>query len=280
MADPLSRQSHGRGSSPNGLSNSLLFVIGIPLAVLLVAPILALFLKYPLAPTVGAAFTGDAVQALRLSLLTSLTSLAFIIAFGTPLAFILVYWKFPFRSTITLLIDLPMVLPPSVAGLGLLITFGRNGLFGPLLDQFGLQVPFTTAAVILAQIFVSAPMYIRSARVGFAGVHRPFLEAAQVEGASSWQVFSMVMFPLARNSLVSGAMLSLTRALGEFGATILFAGNLPGVTQTMPVAIYLGFERTIQTAVGLSVLLVLFSFGLLALARLLEPAPPEETRNN
>jgi molybdate transport system permease protein len=254
----------------------LLALLSFVLIVYLVTPITSFFLKYPLAPTIGAAFTGDAVLALKLSMITSVISMVIIVALGTPLAFALTYWKFPLRSVVTLLVDLPVVLPPSVAGLGLLMTFGRNGLFGDLLNQAGVHLPFTTAAVIMAQVFVSAPLFIRTARVGFASINHQFVEAARVEGASSWQLLTLVMLPLARNSLISGAMLSLTRALGEFGATILFAGNMPGITQTMPVAIYLGFERNIQTAIGLSVMLVSFSLGLLALTRLLEPTSHEE----
>ena len=169
-----------------------------------------------------------------------------------------------------MILDLPIVLPPSVAGLALLIAFGRRGLFGSTLGIFGVSLPFTTAAVVLAQIFVASPLYVRSARVGFAQIDNQLEEAAHVEGANQWQVFSEVMIPLTRRALVSGAILTWTRALGEFGATILFAGNLEGVTQTMPMAIYLGFERNLGAAVALSVVLILVSVILLMVMKKLE----------
>jgi len=151
-----------------------------------------------------------------------------------------------------------------------LIAFGRQGIFGSWLATFGLSLPFTTAAVIIAQTFVSAPLFVRSARIGFAGIDPQLEEAAHVEGATQWQMFSLVMFPLAGRALISGAILAWTRALGEFGATILFAGNLEGVTQTMPLAIYLGFERNLDVAVALSVVLVLVSLILLGVMRKLD----------
>jgi molybdate transport system permease protein len=134
----------------------------------------------------------------------------------------------------------------------------------------GISLPFTTTAVILAQMFVAAPLYMRSARVGFTQIDRQLEEAAQVEGANQWQLFREVMFPLAGRALISGAILTWTRALGEFGATILFAGNLEGITQTMPMAIYLGFERNLGVALALSVLLLIVSALLLGLTRKLE----------
>jgi molybdate transport system permease protein len=179
-------------------------------------------------------------------------------------------WKFNFKSGIELLIDLPIVLPPSVAGLALLIAFGRRGIFGAWLAGIGISLPFTTAAVVLAQMFVASPLYIRSARIGFTEIDSQLEEAANVEGANQWQVFLDVMMPLAGRALLSGAILTWTRALGEFGATILFAGNLEGVTQTMPMEIYLGFERNLEVALALSVVLIVVSVLLLLLTRKLE----------
>ncbi len=179
-------------------------------------------------------------------------------------------WDFRGKAVLELLIDLPIVLPPSVAGLALLIAFGRQGIFGSLLTLIGISLPFSTAAVVIAQTFVSAPLYVRAARIGFAEIDPQLEEAAVVEGASNWQMFREVMLPLAGRALTSGAILTWTRALGEFGATILFAGNLEGVTQTMPLAIYLGFERSLGVAVALSVMLVFISVLLLALVRKLD----------
>jgi len=189
------------------------------------------------------------------------------ILFGTPLAYLLARWKFRLKFWLELLIDLPVVLPPSVAGLALLIAFGRQGTFGSLLAPFGITLPFTAAAVVMAQTFVAAPLYVRAARIGFTEIDLQLEEAAHVEGANQWQLFRDVMFPLAGRALIGGAILTWTRALGEFGATILFAGNLEGVTQTMPMAIYLGFERNLGVAITLSVMLVGVSTILLLLTR-------------
>ena len=245
----------------------------LPSSVLLALFILPLFALFVRSINVGFfeyALSEGAFKALRLSLLTSSFTTGITIFLGTPLAFILARWNFKLKSWVEVFIDLPILLPPSVAGLVLLITFGRRGMFGPLLDTLGISLPFTTAAVVMAQIFVSAPLYVRSGRVGFAHVDKQLEEAAHVEGANSWQLFYEVMFPLAGRALLSGAILTWTRALGEFGATILFAGNLEGVTQTMPMAIYLGFERNLGIALALSVVLVMVSVALLMFTRRLE----------
>ncbi len=250
---------------------SWLFII--PSALLLalfVLPLFAVFVRSIDANFFHDAFSEQAFKALRLSLVTSSLTTVITILLGTPFAYILARWKFKLKSWIELFIDLPIVLPPSVAGLALLIAFGRRGLFGSALSVLGISLPFTTAAVVLAQTFVAAPLYVRSARVGFTQVERQLEEAAHVEGANQWQLFYEVMFPLAGRALFSGAILTWTRALGEFGATILFAGNLEGVTQTMPMAIYLGFERNLGVALALSVVLVMVSVFLLMLTRRLE----------
>jgi molybdate transport system permease protein len=233
-------------------------------------PLLSLFVRSFKDDFFTYIFSEQALQALRLSLITSTITTAVTILFGTTLAYMLARWKFRFRSWVELLIDLPIVLPPSVAGLVLLMAFGRRGIFGPELSALGISLPFTTAAVILAQMFVAAPFYIRSARIGFRTIDRQLEEAANVEGANEWQVFTEVMVPLAGHALISGAILTWTRALGEFGATILFAGNLEGITQTMPMAIYLGFERNLGVALALSVMLVVVSMLLLGLTRKFE----------
>jgi molybdate transport system permease protein len=240
------------------------------LAALFGLPIIALFIRGAGMDFLAYAFAPDALAALRLSLITSLISLFITLILGTPLAFMLARWNFRGKSALELLIDLPIVLPPSVAGIALLIAFGRSGVFGGALNLFGVQLPFTTAAVILAQIFVAAPLYVRAARLGFESIDPQLEEAAYVEGADEVQLFEHVMLPLTGRALLSGAILMWTRAIGEFGATILFAGNLPGVTQTMPLAIYLGFERSLGVAIALSVELVLVSVVLLWVTRRLE----------
>lgn len=254
----------------DGHSGWLFILPSALLLALFVLPLLAVFVRSIDANFFNNAFSEQAFKALRLSLLTSSVTTVITILLGTPFAYILARWKFKLKPWIELFIDLPIVLPPSVAGLALLIAFGRRGVFGAAFNALGISLPFTTAAVILAQTFVAAPLYVRSARVGFAHVEKQLEEAAHVEGANQWQLFYEVMFPLAGRALFSGAILTWTRALGEFGATILFAGNLEGVTQTMPMAIYLGFERNLGVALALSVVLVIVSVLLLMLTKRLE----------
>jgi molybdate transport system permease protein len=234
----------------------------IPLAALLLRGLGAGALRYWADPMVQ--------QALRLSLLTSSIATGLVLLTGTPLAYAMARWEFRGRALLDVLIDLTLVLPPAVAGVALLIAFGRRGVLGPLLTQLGVSLPFTTAAVVMAQAFVAAPFFVRAARIGFEAVDPQLEEAATTEGASQWQLFRFVMLPLAGRSVLSGLVLCWTRALGEFGATILFAGNMAGRTQTMPLAIYLGFERDVGVALALSVLLLLVSTLLLLTIRRLE----------
>ncbi|HUI88224.1 MAG TPA: ABC transporter permease [Anaerolineales bacterium] len=212
----------------------------------------------------------NVISAMQLSLWTSALSVCIIVITGTPLAFVLAQRKFAGKNWIELIIDIPVVLPPSVAGIALLIAFGREGVFGSWLSALRISLPFTSAAVVVAQIFVSAPLFIRAARIGFSEIDPQLREAAYVEGSNEWQLFRHIILPIAARSILSGAVLAWTRALGEFGATILFAGNLQGVTQTMPIAIYVGFEESVQIAIALSFILVLVSILLLLAIRTLD----------
>ncbi|MGH2524474.1 MAG: ABC transporter permease [Anaerolineales bacterium] len=267
MTDHFSTRASVRGKSiwlfilPGSL---LVCLLALPLGALLWRAAQAGFAHQLAEP---AAFT-----ALWLSLLTSTLSALVAMLTGTPLAYALARWPFRGRAWVELLIDLPVVLPPSVAGLALLMAFGRRGVFGGVLSAFSLSLPFTTAAVVIAQTFVSAPFYVRAARIGFAAVDPQLEEAAYTEGANPWQLFRYVMLPLTSRALLSGLILCWARALGEFGATILFAGNLPGRTQTMPLAIYLGLERSLGVALALSALLLVVSLVVLALLRWLDVA--------
>jgi len=254
----------------DGYSKWIFIIPSMVLLGLFALPLTALVLRSINSDFFNNAFSEQAFKALRLSLVTSSITTIISIIFGTPLAYILARWKIKHKSWLELLLDLPIILPPSVAGLALLIAFGRRGLFGSTLSLLGISLPFTTAAVVLAQTFVAAPLYVRSARIGFAQVDVQLEESAHVEGANHWQLFYEVMIPLAGRALASGVILTWTRALGEFGATILFAGNLEGVTQTMPMAIYLGFERDIGVALTLSVVLIFVSIILLMITRKLE----------
>ncbi|MFN8376894.1 MAG: ABC transporter permease, partial [Anaerolineae bacterium] len=181
----------------------------------------------------------------------------------TPLAFILARWRFPAKHVVNVLVELPIVLPPAVAGLALLVAFGRRGLLGPALESLGVTLPFTTAAVIVAQTFVSAPFYVRSAIVGLQSVPRELEDAARVDGAAGFTLFWYVTLPLARLSLYAGLVLSWARALGEFGATILFAGSFQGRTQTMPLLVYNVLESDINAAIWTGLLLVAMALAAL-----------------
>ena len=207
------------------------------------------------------------LEALRLSLLTTVAVLVLTLALGSPLALLLARRRFRGIGLLDSLVDLPIVLPPAVAGLALLLTFGRRGLFGTPLATVGIELPFTTAAVIMASLFVAAPFYVRAARSGFLAVPRELEEAARAEGASEWQVFRFVTAPVAAPALFGGAILCWARALGEFGATIMFAGQFMGRTQTMPLAIYAALESDLDAALALSILLLGISFGLLVFFR-------------
>ncbi len=259
--------------TPLAKNKSSIWLIVLPsllFASLLGLPILALLLEG--AGTDLSAMLKDAhlVAALGLSLSTSATSTLFAVLTGTPLAYALARWNFRGRSLLELILDLPIVLPPSVAGLALLLAFGRRGLLGDTLAMAGLQIPFTTLAVMLAQLFVAGPLFVRAARIGFGAVDKQLEEAAVTEGASQWQLLRQVMVPAAGQALVGGALLCWARALGEFGATLLFAGNLVGRTQTMPLAIYVSLESDRDLAVALAIFLLLVSGAILALMRKLE----------
>lgn len=245
----------------------------MPPAVLLVG-----LLGIPVAGLIWVALTGDLAvylsdpqvhAAVRLSLGTSLAAVGIIVATGLPLAYALARWRFPGQSVVQLLIDLPIVLPPMVAGIALLEVFGRQGWLGTPLQFFGISLPFTTAAVVISQVFVAGPFFVRAARVGFAEIDPSVREAAQVDGATELLLFRHIMVPGARRAILSGLVLAWARALGEFGATIFFAGNREGVTQTMPLAIFIGFESNLALAVGLSFVLLVLSIAVLLVVRLL-----------
>lgn len=230
----------------------LLLLLGIPIA--------SLILRVP-AASLAARMSEPAIQeALRLSLVTTLASTLLIVLIGTPVAYVLATRSFSGKRIVETVIDLPMVLPPTVAGLALLLAFGRAGFVGRAL---GIELPFTTLAVIMAQVFMAAPFFIAPARAGFASVDRRLVDAAATLRASEGYTFARVVLPLTLPSLTAGAVMACARALGEFGATITFAGNLPGVTQTMPLAVYVAFQSDLEAAIVLSVLLMILSFGLL-----------------
>jgi molybdate transport system permease protein len=193
---------------------------------------------------------------------------------GLPLAYLLATRSFPGKRLLETLLELPMVLPPTVAGVGLLLAFGRQGLAGEVLGALGLTIPFTTVAVVLAQVFVAAPFFIAATRAGLAAVDRRYLDAAAALRSSPSRTLFRVMLPLALPSLLAGAAMTWARALGEFGATITFAGNMPGVTQTMPLAVYLALQTDLDAAVAMSVLMLALSLGVLLGVRVAAPDLP------
>lgn len=235
-----------------------------------------IFLALPLAALLYRAAPGEiwhnlampqVRQAILLSLSTTLISTALIVMLGTPLAYLLAKGHIPLRQVVDSLVDLPAVLPPAVAGVALLITFGRRGVLGGFLAEWDIYIAFTSVAVIMAQVFVASPFFIKAATAGFAAIDPELEQAAALDGADGWQIFRHVTAPLAWNGMVGGAVMAWARALGEFGATIIFAGNYPGRTQTMPLAIYIGFELDLNVALTLAVILMGAAFLVLLVVK-------------
>ena len=245
-------------------------LLSLPLLVFLLLPLVALLTRTSAEQIQTSLADPEVGQAIVLSFATTLISLALTLVFGTPVAAMLAARRGKLERMIDTVVDLPTVLPPSVAGIALLLAFGRTGLAGGWLQQtFGISVAFTQTAVILAQVFVASPFYIKAAAIALAAVDPDYKQAAALDGAGGWQIFRHITVPLAWTGLVGGAVMCWARALGEFGATILFAGNLPGVTQTMPLAIYLGFESNLDIAITLSIILMFCSLAALLLAKFL-----------
>jgi len=263
---PRGRAKRRRRASPELVP----LVIGAAIFTLIILiPVLAIFLRVlPQEQFWTIARRPVVVEALRLSLETTGLTLALAIGLGTPLAYLLVRRRFPGQTLLDSLIELPMVLPPAVAGIGLLMAFGRRGLFGPFLVSMGISVGFTTAAVVLAQFFVAAPFFVRAAKSGFLGVDRELEHVAHTLGVSNWATFWRVTVPVSLPTLLGGAVMCWSRALGEFGATVMFAGSFQGRTQTMPLAIYAALESDLDAALVLSAILVVVSFAVLLALRL------------
>lgn len=238
----------------------LLLLLGLPLASVVV--------RVPPAELVTRLGDPMLVDALRLSLVTSACATLLVVLLGLPVAYLLATRSFPGKRLLEVLIDLPMVLPPTVAGLALLLAFGRSGLTGGAFAALGVSIPFTTLAVVLAQAFIAAPFFISAARAGLGEVDVRYLDAAATLRSSPAHTLFTVMLPLAFPSMLAGAAMTWARALGEFGATITFAGNLPGVTQTMPLAVYIALQRDLEAAVAMSVLLLALAVGILLSVRL------------
>lgn len=241
----------------------------------LALPILSLFIR--ISPDMFFASLHDpyVLHALCLSLFTTGITLAVVILVGTPFAYYHCRYSYPGKVVVDTLIDLPLVLPPAVAGVALLVLYGRVGLLGKYFDMLGISLAFTTLAVIMAQIFVASPFYLRQAKSLFEQLDPAYEQTARTLGASSLRTMTLVTLPMTASGLVSGAVMTFGRALGEFGATIMFAGNLPGMTQTMPLAVYVGMQGNINVGLTISILLVIISFIIMIAVRLLQKREAE-----
>ena len=233
-------------------------------ALFFLLPLAGLIARTPWPDALRAASSPDTLGALRLSLVASLSSTAVALVLGVPLAWVYARIDFPGRSVLRALTTLPMVLPPVVGGIALLLAFGRRGLLGGVLESaFGVTLPFSTAGVVLAETFVAMPFLVLTVEAGLRSMDRRFEDAARTLGAGRWTVLTRVTLPLIAPSLFAGAVLCWARALGEFGATITFAGNFPGVTQTMPLAVYLLLETNPEGSFVLSLVLLAVSLAVL-----------------
>jgi molybdate transport system permease protein len=239
----------------------------VTLAFLLI-PVLAIFLRVPPGTLLHQLGSGVAVDALVVTLKTNAIAQGLILLIGTPAAYLVGRHRFPGRGAVITLVELPLVLPPAVAGIGLLAAFGRFGLLGGTLSSLGVEVGLTQTAVVLAVAYVASPFYLRQAIAAFEGLDGNVLDASRTLGAGPARTFARVALPLARAGLAAGAALSFARGIGEFGATIMFAGSLRGVTQTLSLAIYSAFDLDFDTALALGALLVLVSLAVLVAARL------------
>ncbi len=248
-----------------------MLVAGWILGGVLALPVATLVLRAVLGGSLAAVLGSPAVlDALALSLGTTACSLALMIAVGMPLALLLARRRFRGAWLLQTVVDLPIVLPPAVAGLALLLVLGRRGLLGGPLDAFGITIPFTTLAVVLAQAFVAAPFFIRSARAGLAAVDRDVEDAARVDGATDPQLLRWITIPLAAPALAAGLVMAWARSLGEFGATIMFAGNVEGRTQTLPLLVYGEFQGgNLDASIAAAAVLVLAAAGVLVAVKAL-----------
>lgn len=234
----------------------------------LLLPVVAIFLRTPPGDLLDALRSDAALDALRVTVVTNGVSMALIVLFGTPTAYWIATRGARLRDVAVTVVELPLVLPPAVAGIGLLAAFGRAGLLGGSVEALGIEIAFTKVAVVLAVTFVASPFYVRSAVAAFEAIDPTLPAAARTLGAGSGRVFWRIALPLAAGGLGSGLALAFARGLGEFGATIMFAGSLQGVTQTLSLAIYEQFDLDFDVALAISALLVIVSAGALLSVKL------------
>ena len=252
-----------------GRSSPLLFLLASPILVLIGAAIIALCASTSPAEVINETHDPAVQDAIWLSLRTTLISLAIIVVCGLPLALLIQRKRTLISTGLEFLITLPAILPPSVAGIALLLAFGAKGVIGAYLLQWHIRLGFTTIAVVMAQTFVATPFFVREASDAFKSLQPSILDSARLDGAKPLQLFQKVMLPISAPFLLTGAILAWARALSEFGATILFAGSLQGVTQTLPIAIYIGFETNIEQAKAIAVILLVIAIATLSCIKLL-----------
>jgi molybdate transport system permease protein len=254
-------------SGSRAFAGLLFAALAVALA-FLVLPVVAIFTDTSPRELLDSLDDPVARDALWLSLKTTVIALAIIVVVGTPAAYVLATRRFPGRAVVQTLVELPLVLPPAAAGIALLAALGPNGILGPLLDDAGIELVLQTAGVVVALVFVSAPFYLRQAEAAFSAVPASVVQASRTLGAGEAATLARVVIPTARNGLLAGAALAWGRALGEFGATLMFAGSFRGVTQTVPLAIYDRFATDFPGALALSAVLVCVSFALLLSVKL------------
>ncbi len=237
-------------------------------------PILSIFDSVAVSDLVAGLGSPIVLKSIKVSAVSSGVSILVVVILGLPTAYFLSRYDFPGKMFLDTLLEIPMVLPPAVSGIALLLTFGRRGIIGGWLSGIGVNIPFSLAAVVVAQIFVAVPFFIRTVKCGFRGINKNMEKAAQTLGKSPWQVFLKVTLPLAMPSVISGTVMAWARALGEFGATLMFAGNMPDRTQTLPLAVYTAMETDFAAAMTISAIMVLISFFVLVLVKTISGKEP------
>lgn len=263
-------------SQKDAVMRGLFACAGIPLLFLLVIPALALAQRFSFSEFIHQLSEESTYQAIKLSFITATVTSFTVMVMGTPIAYVLARRQTRLLRILEVLIDLPTIFPPIVAGIALLLAFSRAGFIGRWLDAMGIQIAFTPTAVIMAQTFVAAPFYIKSAALGFRAVNPDTVEAASLEGADWFQTLRYVTIPMSWRAIFSGVALCWARAMGEFGATMIFAGNMPGRTQTMTLAVYFGYEVDLDQALTLAVILLSTSAIVLYAARTFMAAGDDE----
>jgi molybdate transport system permease protein len=248
----------------------ILAIIVLTYFLFVALPLVAVFLRINISQVNGQLQNPVIVQAIELSLYTSAVATLVAFVLTVPTAYFLATRKFPGKSIIDTIIDLPIVLPPAVAGVALLYAFAPKGLLGPLLNRLGLTIPGYTIAVIIAETFVASPFLLRSAKTGFETMDKDIFNSAKMLSGSRFRVFFTVSLPLSGRSITSGTMMTWARAMGEFGATLMFAGSLPGITETMPLAIYSLLYSDPLAGVMLSIILIIIAFTILILIKIVE----------